>query len=229
MLSSSSQLHRARLFVFDLDHTLLTCNSSYEFGFFLYQKGYFGWGNLIRCLSYYACHKWLGTSVESLHRQSFAALFKGRSDQQLRAYSQEFLDKRLTSMINPPILELLQEAQKQGHACVIFSGSPDFIIKPIARKWGIEQGSEGTQYQVNERGQLSHVSRIMEGTEKANALKSLLIELNFQPAEVTAYSDSILDLPLLQMVGKVVAVNPDAKLRQACHTYHWSIIEQAKR
>ena len=42
---------------------------------------------------------------------------------------------------------------------------------------------------------------------------------------VTFYSDSINDFPLLAEVSKPIAVNPDNKLREECERRAWKIID----
>ena len=45
-----------------------------------------------------------------------------------------------------------------------------------------------------------------------------------RPENCSFYSDSILDLPLLEVVGRPVAVNPDRRLACTARRRGWSIL-----
>ena len=49
--------------------------------------------------------------------------------------------------------------------------------------------------------------------------------LRWQDVEMTFYSDSVNDLPLLEMAQHPVATNPDAPLRQLASQRGWRILE----
>jgi HAD superfamily hydrolase (TIGR01490 family) len=212
------------LSIFDLDHTLLNTNCSFRFGFFLYKKKFSPLTPLLRCVTYYIRHKWFGLSIENLHYKSFDLLFKGKSQKIVDDYVKEFLDSELEGMINSSILFLLLDTIKRGDYCAIFSGSPDFLVVPIATRWGVNP-CEATTYHIDKQGRFTSIKHILEGREKAKALKELVNELGVDLSAVTIYSDSILDLPLLEMGGEAVAVFPDKKLRKICKRNNWQILE----
>jgi phosphoserine phosphatase len=59
---------------------------------------------------------------------------------------------------------------------------------------------------------------------KATFLQALSTKMGIPIDEITAYSDSFLDLPFLKEAGHAVGVNPDNKLRAMCNQYQWDII-----
>lgn len=212
-----------RLSVFDLDHTLLTINSSYHFGAYLYRQKFFSFPSLLASLFYYARHKLFGLSIQKLHQKTFQLLFKGVSIEDLQAYVTVFLEQQLTEKLYQPALQRLHEAQKRGDYTLILSSSPDFLVRPIAEWFGVDSW-QATIYAVDDGGCLSHLASILEGQDKANYLAHLIREMGIHSSSVTVYSDSHLDLPILKMAGKAIGVVPDFYLKRICQEKGWEII-----
>jgi phosphoserine phosphatase len=64
----------------------------------------------------------------------------------------------------------------------------------------------------------------MEGQNKADYLKGLIQQLNMDRTAITVYSDSYLDLPLLNMAGRAIGVGPDHRLKRICLQKGWEIL-----
>ena len=64
------------------------------------------------------------------------------------------------------------------------------------------------------------------GEGKLHKVREWMLDNNFNNFNnVTFYSDSINDFPLLAEVSKPIAVNPDNKLREECERRAWKIID----
>ena len=211
------------LTIFDLDHTLLTVNSSFRFGIFLYRHHFFSLWALAGCLSDYARYKWLKMPIYDLHHRTFERLFKGHSLHTIRSYVTQFLDESLDAILYLPILHRLRQAQAQGNEVVILSSAPDFLVKEIAHRLHISHW-QATHYQIDDQEQLIAIASVMEGEDKARYLKQLSIKMNLPCSAITVYSDSYLDLPVLKMAGHAIAVRPDAYLRRICLQNGWEIL-----
>lgn len=212
-----------RLTVFDLDHTLLTTNSSFRFGSFLFQQKFFSFWALLGCLSAYARYKWLRMSIHDLHQKTFIHLFKGRSLADIHSHVNRFLDDVLDAMLYPPAIQRLKEAQARGDTVIILSSSPDFIVGAIAKRLNVKSW-QATLYQSNEQGALIAVAQAFDGEYKAEYLKQLSTEMNLLRSDITVYSDSHLDLPILKMAGQAIGVKPDFHLKQICLQNGWEIL-----
>jgi HAD superfamily hydrolase (TIGR01490 family) len=212
------------LTIFDLDHTLLTVNSSYRFGAYLYKKKFFSLFPLIRCMGYYGCHKLLGLSLEQLHHKVFWHLFKGQPLQEIERHAEAFVHGHLQELIYQPVFERLSLARRQNAFTAILSSSPDFLVKPIAHRLGVDAWY-ATQYVADGNGLLGRLGKIIQGREKAQEVKRLAQKLQVIDSSITVYSDSYLDLPVLQVAGKAVGVRPDNRLRRLCLKNKWEILE----
>lgn len=67
------------------------------------------------------------------------------------------------------------------------------------------------------------VGSVLHGQAKAAAVKGLVRERGYDLARCTAHSDSINDVPMLSLVGRAVAVNPDSALRAEARARGWEI------
>ncbi|QLH34733.1 MAG: HAD hydrolase family protein [Parachlamydiaceae bacterium] len=97
------------------------------------------------------------------------------------------------------------------------------MVEKIASILGVDTW-DSTIYQKNISNHFSHITQFMEGEQKAHSLQQLITELKICKEDVTAYSDSYLDLPLLKAAGNPVAVNPDRRLKALCRQSKWPIL-----
>lgn len=213
----------SKLFVFDLDHTLIQANCSYHFGLYLFKKKLLPLNRLLRLLSLYGFHKLGLIGMRYLHQATFNHFFHGLSANLIDQQAEQFIQKQIKNLIYKPAFEHLLEAQKKGYYTAIFSASPDFLVGKIANYFQVSSW-KSTLYQRDNLNHFSKITYVMEGEQKAESLTALMQELNLDKSEITAYSDSYLDLPLLTAVGHPIAVRPDKKLKAICLQKQWSIL-----
>jgi phosphoserine phosphatase len=77
---------------------------------------------------------------------------------------------------------------------------------------------DGSRYTGNVDGELCY------GREKAERVRSLARGMDLDLSRSFAYSDSASDIPLLEMVGHPVAVNPDAALLAEASAWNWKVL-----
>ena len=203
--------------VFDLDHTLINVNIGYAFGAHLYRSGHVKLPRALYLIGAYLLCKVGIISVDNIHRHYFHSLIKGLSTSVIDPLVDSFLSKNLNTIINPKVLSKLEEAQQQQHHTVLLSSSPDFLVQKIAKKLDFDEW-QATRYH------LDGISHIMTGERKREIAHDLSQKFGIPMKEVTAFSDSTLDLPLLQSVGRVVVVNPSIPLRYMSYKNKWDIL-----
>lgn len=209
--------------IFDLDHTLLRVNSSFAFGLYLYRQKFMSLSTLMRCLMNYMRHKYGDLSIRSLHQKIFSILFNNKSSTEIQLHVEKFLKLNFNDIGNDPAIKRLEEARQRGDYLVILSASPNFLVKPIAQLFYVNEW-EATNYSENSNSDLSSISSICEGEDKASYIKLLADRLDISLSYFTMYSDSYLDLPAMNIVGKAIGVSPDRKLRKICKRNGWEIL-----
>ncbi len=210
------ETHHGYLAAFDLDGTLLKKNSSYLFCQYLAKNKVFSRLDLHYCTLLYLRHCYLGLTLMQLHTSVFNRLFRGQPITLLNSWLERFLSENLESMWYEPACLRLKELQRQNVECMILSNAPNFIATAIGKRLGID-AVFATDYQSNDRGELSHLAFLMDGEAKSKKILE-------RGQKTVAFSDSLLDLPFLEAAKIRVAVNPKADLRRYAKKQGWEIL-----
>lgn len=207
---------------FDFDNTLFLGNCSFEFGRYLYRKKQLPFFKMLGCVSYYLAHRIGYFSLEQLHYSIFSLLFKGMDQACLQEHVAEYVNITLPHKLYLPMLHQLEEAKADGHYTIILSSSPYFLINAFADKLGVHE-HKSSQYHIDATNRLSSIGSVLNASDKASYLKNLINELNIDPSQTTAYSDSHLDFAFLKSAGKAIAVRPNKRLRSIANSMNWEI------
>ena len=208
---------------FDLDYTLVHSNASVLFYRYLMRKGIFHPFFLFRTLIYQAQYYCLKLDLIKLHQKVFRRFLKGQPLGYIRHHVEYFLQDDFYRHLYFPAFAHLRRAQHEGHHTVIISNSPSFLVEPIAKYLGVCQWYS-SHYLTDEKGALRKIGTILLGEEKAYHLRRLIQKFKTKREKVTAYSDSLFDLPFLHAAGKAVVVNPNGKMRRICREKKWEMI-----
>lgn len=212
----------SRFVAFDLDGTLLTCNSSFAFCQYLRKRKVLSVTQLFYCAFRYFVYKRGLISLDVLQKNVFHTLFKGKQVEELRKHVDSFLHELVKHSLNKLVFNRLQEALKRGDHVALLSNSPLFLVEPLAKKWQIPFAL-GSEYQVDTEGCLWDIAFIIDGNRKVEYLKQAVSSFPI-PITTVAYSDHRADLPLLEAVDKAIVVNPDQYLRRLALSRDWEII-----
>jgi len=138
----------------------------------------------------------------------------------LRAH---FVESRIAPRVAPLAPALLERHRAAGDTLLITTATQRFITEPIAALLGIEHLLATEPEIINGRftGQLLRAN-FQAG--KVIRLKEWMRDHGASDAEVTAYSDSRNDLPLLEFAQHAVAVDPDPVLRAEAERRQWPVI-----
>ena len=179
---------------FDLDRTLFFDNSGFIFGVYLYRRNLYSIGYLAIVFIGYLLF-FLGLlSTAQIHEIGFRFLFRGQSELKVRQWVEDFLNENFDSYLYPPAFEKLREAQNNGDLTVLLSNSPAFIVEAVAKRLGVSLW-QSTQYALDNQRRFCHILHIMQGEDKARFISGLCQQYGLSKQDVTAYSDSYLDLP----------------------------------
>jgi HAD superfamily hydrolase (TIGR01490 family) len=213
----------SHLVIFDLDHTLLRVNSSFCFGVYLYKKKYISLFSLVYCFYYYLKYKFFGLSLDSLNKVIFEKIFKYKKYSFLKSCIESFLDADFDKICNGVILNELEKRKKEGSRILILSASPIFIVDEIADRFGVSSCFAST-YKKDSFGRLTDVLQTLDGESKLCYVRHFISQFNIMYENITFFSDSCDDLPLLNVVGNPICVNPSKKLKNICYKNNWKII-----
>jgi len=113
----------------------------------------------------------------------------------------------------------------KGRRVFLVSASPEQIVRPIGRHIGVTE-IIATRIKTDTAGFfLPEVEFYAMGQGKVDAMAALAEREDLDLAGSFAYSDSATDVPMMEMVGHPVAVNPEKDLRRMAEERDWPILE----
>lgn len=211
--------------IFDLDGTLIHCDSSSQFCHFCVEKGLVSDPDYLvkerAIMQDYSTQKLLINEYIKLQMQPLLPLGKAEID----ALSDEFVTERAAQFIYQQGKKLIEQFIEQGDRVVIVSATAEFIVKAIAKSLGINDviaiqiESVNDKYTQNISGTASYKDGKVTRLNQWLAIEQLDLEDSF------FYSDSINDLPLLELVTYPIATNPDDKLRAHAELKKWTVLD----
>jgi HAD superfamily hydrolase (TIGR01490 family) len=105
----------------------------------------------------------------------------------------------------------IQWHKDQGHIVIFISGSPDFLVNKMARKYNVAD-CIGSQY-ILENGVFNGTVIPMWDSESKNrAIDKFIEKYDIDLSKSYAYGDTNGDINMLKRVGNPVAINPTKEL-----------------
>lgn len=216
------------LCLFDLDDTLLPIDSDHAWGEFLIRLGWVDEAEFRRRNDEFYdqykagvldIHAYIAFATAPLRVRDAAALL----DAQAR-----FMREVIAPSIRPQALHLVGEHQARGDLVGLVTATNDFITAPIAAAFGIEhlialrleRTAGGTI-----TGGIAGTPSYREG--KVERVGEWLAALGCEWRDfetITVYSDSLNDLPLLELAHLPVATNPSPALEALARERRWRIL-----
>jgi phosphoserine phosphatase len=160
---------------------------------------------------------------KQLHYSVFNKFLKGRKRDDIFYFAEEFINKNICQKYYAPAIERLEEARKNNSYLLLLSSSPDEITSIFSKKLAFHS-YKSTQYLVDKQNIFTDISFLMDGEAKASFALSKAKELKISENNIDVYTDSFWDLPLLEIAGKSICVNPDRKLKKIAKQRGWEII-----
>ena len=216
-----------QLALFDLDHTLLSGDSDYEWTQYLVSKGIVDrTTHEARNAEFYEQYK---AGIMDIHEfldfQLRPLADHTRAD--LEAWHADFMEAQIRPRLSQKARELVRKHLDAGDICAMVTATNSFVTGPIARELGIPHliatipAQEDGRFTGKPRGLPSFregkIARVDAWLESMG-----LWWHNFQRSWF--YSDSHNDLPLLLRVTDPVVVDPDATLRAHAEKAGWPIL-----
>ncbi|MFP3915733.1 MAG: HAD family hydrolase [Actinomycetota bacterium] len=215
---------------FDLDRTLIAGASTFVFGWVAWRRGMLSTRELMGDAANAIIFRTTGGSEDqpALVRERILEAVAGHRRDELTSLNDDILPRLLNS-VRPETRQVVERHHEAGRDTYIVSASPVEIVDPLGSALGMT-GVIATESEVVDgiyTGRL--LSEFCYGPGKVNRVRALAEEKGYDLRLCYAYSDSRSDLPLLEMVGHPVAVNPDATLRREARARNWPVVQFARR
>jgi HAD superfamily hydrolase (TIGR01490 family) len=153
----------------------------------------------------------------------FYRRYAGASEARVRVLAADSISELILRRLSPGAVRRIREHRAAGHEIVFITGSLSFIVAPLAP---LADHIEAARLRVVDgrfTGDLDHPPLV--GEARASWLRRYARERGADLKRCYAYADSLSDLPMLDAVGRGVAVNPDVALSRVAKRRGWPVEE----
>lgn len=180
---------------FDLDKTIIAKSSAFAYGRQFLDNGLISPGVAAHLAVAQAAYRLVGHSNDQMDstRDNLASMVRGWDVQQVS----DIVETTLHEVVSPAIY---MEARELG------------IRDAVTTTLGVQDGRF-----------TGEVLFYCKGERKAQAIRDLAANRGYNLEASFAYSDSATDIPMLEVVGNAVAVNPDRALKRYAKKHGWTI------
>ena len=210
---------------FDLDKTIIAKSSVLAFGRPLYREGLLPRRSIVKSLYAQVVFMLVGADEEKMEklRAAMSAMTRGWNRDHVASIVRETLTDVIEPIIYAEALELFDEHHAAGRKVVIVSSAPTEVVEPLGEFLGADE-AVGTRAAVDAEGNYTgDLEFYAYGGHKAQAVRKLAARQHINLPTSYAYSDSITDLPMLELVGHPVVVNGDKELERVARERDWEI------
>ncbi len=219
----------ANLCLFDLDHTLLPLDSDHAWGEFVVALG---WAEPAAQRAendrFYAQYQDGSLDIDAYVEFATRA-WRHRSPAEQAAAHARFMDEVIRPALRPEARALVERHRAQGDLMAIVTATNEFVTGPIAAAFGVdtliavelERHADGRA-----TGRIRGVPSFREG--KTTRVEQWLGGLGRRVQDferVAVYSDSMNDLPLLELATHPVATNPSPALEALARDRGWPLLK----
>ena len=224
--SEAQNEHRAASY-FDVDGTLTRTNLFDGLWFYLMNQSnpFKGLGRVAKTVASIPAY----FAVDQVDRSTFNEMlfrgYEGMTEDRLLDLSDEVFETVLRPALYKDGISLVKRAKLSGHRIVLLSGSPDFLLQRLGKMLEADDVIGNRLHMRDGRATGKLMPPIVAGPEKAKIIKDHAKHYGFDLDDCAAYSDSMSDVPMLSVVGRPAAVNPDFRLRAMAKTHRWPVLD----
>lgn len=210
---------------FDLDKTIIAKSSALAFSRSFYVGGLLNRRSVLR--NAYAQFVFLlggadHTQMEKM-RGFLSKMVTGWNVDTVRDIVQETLHHIVDPLVYDEAVTLIEEHQRAGRDVIIVSASGSEMVKPIGELLGVDEVI-ASRLAVTEGRYTGKIDFYAYAENKAAAIEEMARVKGYDLARSFAYSDSITDVHMLDVVGNPSVVNPDKELRRVARDRDWPVL-----
>lgn len=222
--TTSAGSARVQLTFFDLDQTLLSGDSDYEWNRFLVEEGVVDRAHYAAANERFAGDYAAGVLDIHVYQRFALQPLIDIPFEEIDALRQRFIAERIEPVVAAQARAVIAHHQDRGDLVAIITATNRFVTEPIAVHLGIDHliATEPEIVDGRYTGAIAGTPSFQGG--KIERAKAFVAEQGTPFEHVTFYSDSHNDLPLLRWADTAIAVDPDEKLAAAAHAAGWPIV-----
>lgn len=207
---------------FDLDKTIIAKSSTLAFSRPFFAQGLLNRRAVLKSSYAQFLFHLSGADHDQVDRMRahLTDMCTGWDVEQVKSIVAETLHDIVTPLVFAEAADLIASHKLCGRDVVVVSASGAEIVGPIARALGATHAM-ATQMVVEDGRYTGEVAFYCFGEGKAHAVRELAEREGYALEHCYGYSDSITDVPMLEIVGHPAVVNPDRTLRREATARGW--------
>lgn len=222
-------MQREVIAFFDVDHTISRRATALAFVLVCMRRGYIKIWYLLGTPFIYLLYRLFSLKMDFLYESSLPKLY-GVTRDEFDDIARESYAKYLKKKLYPGALREIEELRTRGVRVVLATSTPFEAVYPLALDCGFSAADVvSTQFSYTDGvfdGKLIGVP--VFSRYKGSIIRDYVERSGIDLQHCSFYSDSVHDLPLLELVGRPVAANPDIRLRRIARKRGWTIKDFSK-
>ncbi|MBK7864807.1 MAG: HAD family phosphatase [Archangiaceae bacterium] len=214
-----------RIAFFDLDQTLIAVNSARMWIRREVALGQLTRSQALRAATWLVRYQLGFASVEDAVGRAIAAL-AGTRALDIRERTDSFYDRQVRPLFRPGGLAEVERARSAGARTVLLTSSSNYMADRVGAELKLD-GLLCNHLEVDTEG--FHTGRTVGplcfGVGKLAHARAEASRTGVGLDECSFFTDSIADLPVLEQVGRAVAVNPDPRLSRLAKKRGWEVVD----
>jgi HAD superfamily hydrolase (TIGR01490 family) len=212
-----------RAALFDMDRTLVRVETGSLYVRYLRERGGATWRDMARVL-WWVTEYTLGVIDAPAVAAQALQLVAGLPETVLAARCEDMFRRDVERHVCDAGRRAVADHRARGEVVAICTGASPYAARPLARRLGIEH-VVATELEVDAGGCFTGrwVDPLCYSHGKVARARKLAQEVGFRLEDSTFYSDSLTDLPLLELVRTPVVVNPDVRLARVARRRGWRV------
>jgi len=217
-----------RLALFDLDHTLLPLDSDYQWAQYLAKSGRAGDPAVALRRNEELMERYNAGDLTAEQAAEFMlGLLAAHPPQLLAAWHEDFMHRVIRPAMTEQAVELVRKHLAAGDLCAVVTATNSFVTAPIARAFGVPHLIATDPEYVAGRytGKIAGTPSFKHGkvirvNDWLNGFDRRLVDFE----KSYFYSDSLNDLPLLEVVTHPIVTNPSEGLLRVARDRNWPVL-----
>ncbi|UXH80430.1 HAD family hydrolase [Roseateles amylovorans] len=217
------------LTLFDLDGTLIPQDSDHAFGAYMVEIGWAdGAAWAARNDEFYAQYQRGELNLDE-YVDFATSVWRARPLEEALAARQVFMERMVAPMLRDNARALVRRHLDAGDLVVVVTATNEFVTEPIAKAFGVDhliavrlERDDAGRYTGRVDGvpsfQAGKIVRVRDWLRDRGQRLEDFERVNF-------YSDSMNDLPLLELVSHPIATNPSVALETLACERGWPILK----
>jgi HAD superfamily hydrolase (TIGR01490 family) len=210
---------------FDLDKTIIAKSSALAFSKPFYAGGLINRRHVLR--SAYAQFVFLvgGADHDQMEkmREFLSKMVTGWHVETVREIVADTLHNIVDPLVYDEAVSLIEEHHLAGRDVIIVSASGAEMVEPIGELLGVD-AVIASQLSIEDGRYTGEIDFYAYAENKAAAIEELADRRGYDLSRSYAYSDSVTDVHMLEIVGHPHAVNPDKELRRIARERTWPVL-----